>query len=130
MTLAMAPEFILRDVAAKLASYRYMFASEVQLHEGLAAVLAKHGIAHEREKILDSRNRVDFWLIELAMVIEVKVDGSLGEAARQVGRYCALGAVQGVLLASTKPWARQPLKTRPTLSGKAFHMVHLKRQSL
>lgn len=130
MTVALAPEFVLRDVAAKLASYRYMFASEVQLHEGMAAVLTQHGISHEREKALDSRNRVDFWLTDFAMVIEVKVDGSLGEAARQIGRYCALEIVQGVLLASTKLWARQPIKARPTLSGKAFHMVHLQRQSL
>jgi len=130
MTVTLAPELVLRDVASKLASYRYMFANEVQLHEAMAEVLSQNGIAHQREKVLDSRSRVDFWLSDFAMVIEVKVDGSLGEAARQIGRYCTLDVVQGVLLASTKLWARQPLKTRPTLSGKAFHMVHLQRQSL
>jgi hypothetical protein len=100
----------------------------VKLHEAIAEVLDQAGISFEREHILDAKNRADFWLDGL--VIEVKVDGTLAEALRQVDRYIHLPQVTGVLLASTQRWAEAPLKDRPAWGGKAFQMVRLGRQAL
>jgi hypothetical protein len=118
----------LSRAARLLGGYLYRYSSEVKLHEAMAEVLDQAGISFEREHILDAKNRADFWLDGL--VIEVKVDGTLAEALRQVDRYIHLPQVTGVLLASTQRWAEAPLKDRPTWGGKAFQMVRLGRQAL
>lgn len=115
-------------LARTLGAYLYRYSSEVKLHEAMAEVLTKAGASFKREHILDARNRADFWLDGL--VIEVKVDGTLSEALRQVDRYIHLPHVTGVLLASTQRWAAAPLKDRPAWNGKAFQMVRLGRQTL
>ncbi|HGM7877007.1 TPA: hypothetical protein ACKRQV_001276 [Pseudomonas aeruginosa] len=118
----------LSRVAHLLGGYLYRYSSEVKLHEAIAEVLDQAGIIFERERILDAKNRADFWVDGL--VIEVKVDGTLSEALRQVDRYIHLPQVTGVLLASTQRWAAAPLKDRPAWGGKAFQMVRLGRQAL
>ena len=121
----------LSHAARLLGGYLYRYSSEVKLHEAMAEVLAQAGISFEREHVLDAKNRADFWLDGL--VIEVKVDGSIGEALRQVGRYAALERVDGVLLASTCRWARPELQDVPGgggWGGKACAIVHLQRQAL
>lgn len=75
-------------LARTLGAYLYRYSSEVKLHEAMAEVLTKAGASFKREHILDARNRADFWLDGL--VIEVKVDGTLSEALRQVDRYINL----------------------------------------
>lgn len=123
-----ATALTLRALRGALAAYSYRYGSEVQLHERLGEVLTAAGISYQREFVLDPKNRADFWID--GVVVEVKVDGSLAEAARQVGRYIGLEQVSGVLLASTKPWARTPLQVKPKFGGKPFEMVYLRRQSL
>lgn len=118
----------LSALARTVGSFNYRYGSEVQLHEALAEVLGLAGYSFEREHVLDAKNRADFWLDGL--VIEVKVDGTLSEALRQVDRYISLSQVRGVLLASTQRWASQPLTDRPAWQGKPFQMVRLGRQSL
>jgi hypothetical protein len=122
-------EFRVRRLSAFLVSFRYLFNSEVSLHEALSDVLARAGEPAEREKILDARNRADLFLAG-GLLIEVKVDGSLSAALRQCERYSGLPQVEGVILASTAAWARRQLVTRPKMAGKPFGMVHLQRQSL
>lgn len=118
----------MRTVMGLLTGYAYRYASEAQLHDRLAQVLDEAGTTYERERVLDPKNRADFWLDGL--VIEVKVDGTLTEALQQVGRYIELPDVAGVLLASTKAWARQPLTKRPKWHGKPFAMAYIARQAL
>lgn len=118
----------LRQIEGLLAAYAYRYANEVQLHDRLSQVLGEGGITYERERVLDPKNRADFWIDGL--VIEVKVDGTLTEALQQVGRYIELPEVVGVLLASTKAWARQPLIDRPKWHGKPFAMSYIARQAL
>lgn len=118
----------LSSLANTLGGYLYRYGSEVQLHEAMAKVLEQAGFAYTRERILDPRNRADFWLDGL--VIEVKVDGTLAEALRQVDRYIQLPQVTGVLLASTQRWADKPLVARPSWGGKPFQMIRLARQAL
>jgi hypothetical protein len=111
-----------------LSGFRYRYGSEVQLHAVMADVLAGAGYQFEREYRLDSSNRADFWLA--GIVIEVKVDGPLASALRQVERYIGLPQVNAVLLASTERWAAAPLLARPAWEGKAFNMIRLTRQAL
>lgn len=122
------PRLILNALTNHLGRYSYRYSDEVQLHERIAQVLDLHGFEYERERILDARNRADFWLDGL--VIEVKVDGALSEALRQVGRYINLPNVKGVILAGTPRWAGQPMAEKPDWQDKPFQMMRLMRQSL
>ena len=118
----------LTALANLLGGVRYRYGSEAQLHEVMASLLTEAGQAFEHEFRLDQHNRADFWLDGL--VIEVKVDGSMGDALRQVDRYIGLPQVHGVLLAGTPMWAGTALGKRPAWQGKAFQMVRLQRQAL
>jgi hypothetical protein len=112
-------------LARLLGGFSYRYASEVQLHERLEEVLQGEGMPFEREY------RTDFFLD--GIVIEVKVDGSLSEAIRQVDRYLGLDVVRGVLLASTSRWAEAPLRADIRTKGwrgKPFAMARLRRQAL
>lgn len=118
----------LRQIEGVLTGYAYRYSSEVQLHDRLAQALDEAGFTYVRERVLDAKNRADFWLAGL--VVEVKVDGTLTEALKQVSRYIELPDVTGVLLASTKAWARRPLVERPKWQGKPFAMAYITRQAL
>jgi hypothetical protein len=120
---------VLAHLTRLLGSFLYRYGSEIQLHESLARVLDDAGYQYTREYVLDARNRADF-LIEGGIVIEVKVDGALSQALRQVDRYIKLDSVTGVILASTQRWATTPIADRPEWKGKGFAMVRLGRQSL
>lgn len=122
------PQIILNAIANHLGRYSYRYGNEIQLHERIAEVLDIHGFTYERERVLDARNRADFWINGL--VIEVKVDGALSEALRQVGRYINLPDVTGVILAGTPRWAGQALVEKPVWQDKPFQMIRLARQSL
>lgn len=118
----------LRAIANHLTRFAYRYSSEVALHESMAKVLQDNGFAFTREYVLDARNRVDFWVD--GIVIEVKVDGSMSDALRQVDRYINLPQVTGVILAGTPRWASQPLVEKPDWQNKPFEMIRLVRQYL
>lgn len=127
--MSASPDYMtLSALARALGAVRYRYSSEVQLHELMEQVIASAGFEAVREHILDRANRADFWLDGL--VIEVKVDGTMSEALRQVDRYIHLPQVRGVLLAATPSWAAQALKQRPQWQGKPFQMARLQRQAL
>jgi hypothetical protein len=130
---ALAEHIPLRALITLLEDYSYRYSSEVRLHESLSQVLSDAGFDHVREHRLDEKNRADFWLPQGedgGIVIEVKVDGSLAEAYRQVARYIDLPQVRGVLLASTVRWAAEVIQDRPHWKGKAFGIAYLRRQAL
>jgi len=118
----------LNAIANQLARYSYRYSNEARLHDAMAKVLESHDFAFEHEYVLDARNRADFWLN--GIVIEVKVDGSLSDALRQVDRYINLPHVKGVILAGTPRWAGQALQEKPVWQDKPFQMIRLERQSL
>lgn len=122
------PRIILNALATHLGRYAYRYGDEIQLHERIAEVLTLHGFEFERERVLDPRNRADFWLDGL--VIEVKVGGSFSDALHQVGRYIKLPDVTGVILAGTPRWAANELVAKPIWQDKPFQMVRLARQSI
>lgn len=125
------PRMLMRRVSTLLEGFQYRFANEAQLHQALATVLTGTGIAFEHEKVLSPRDRIDFWLPTDAgaVVIEVKVQGSLAAAMSQVHRYAALDNVAGLVIAATCRWAAMPLSA-PTLHDLPIALVHLQRQCL
>lgn len=124
----MADKMLLRRIATALESHAYRFANESQLHDAMAAVLEGIGVSCQREHVAGPRDRFDF-LCDGGIVIEVKVKGSLPEAMRQVERYCALDAVQAVILVSTRQWAGGRLRSDLAFHGKPVQMVKVSSQA-
>jgi hypothetical protein len=119
---ARAIDMLIRTVVETLPRYRYRFADEKALHDGIAEALTGAGLAFERESVAGPRDRFDFLLPD-GVVIEVKVDGSAGDAVRQVARYCARDDVSAVVLATTKGWQ---VPSCLELHGKPIRVINLK----
>lgn len=123
------PELIIRAAKVALARYSYRYTNEAQLHTQLEIVLDGAGLTVQREVRLDADNRADLTL-PAGVVVEVKVDGTLQQALRQVGRYIQLEQVTGVLLVATPRWAATQLIERPEWGGKPFEMICIRRMAL
>lgn len=100
----------LRDL---LQAHRYTFRDELQLHEAIAIVLGRAGIEFEREKVITPVSRLDFYLPQWRIGIEVKTQGSAAVAWRQVERYLGHPDVDGVLLAASRSWALRSTDVGP-----------------
>lgn len=74
-------------LAGIIAGVRFSFTSEDELQRGIAEVFSRVGLFHVREHRLSPTDRVDFFLPDHGMGIEVKVDGSTADLVRQVTRY-------------------------------------------
>lgn len=123
----MNDELVLRRLVNELPKYRYRFHGEKELHDGIAAVLDGIGLKYERERVASKEDRFDF-LLEGGVVIEAKVAGSLGDANRQVVRYCRLECVRAIALVTTKRWDR--VGTRGKFNGKKIAVIHVQRQAV
>lgn len=112
-------------IQAALRGYRFQCAHEFVLQEGIARVLAREGIAYQRERQL-GRDRVDFFVgsepFPEGIAVEVKIDGSLSEVTRQLHRYAAHPDVVALVLVTTRSLhCRMPREMR----GKPLAVVHL-----
>lgn len=110
--------------------HTFRFANETALHDALGTLLTEAGYTFTREHRFDAKNRADFFLSALGVVIEVKVDGTLSHALHQVARYSTLDGVRGVLLVAATAWSGTLVEDLPELHGRAFHMAHLQRRFL
>jgi hypothetical protein len=114
----------LQRLTVLLPRFAYRFASEVELHQGIAQVLDEAGIPYQREFVAGPKDRFDF-LVEPGIVIEAKVQGSLTEALPQARRYALHDQVSAVVLATTRFWGRGSVRL-PHLNGKPVCVVHLR----
>lgn len=105
-----------RDV---LRRSRIPLSSEAEAQQGVEAALSAAGIAHEAQKAISPRDRVD--VVCGGLAIEIKVKGSRPAILRQLERYAAHPDVSGVMLVTGTAW--------PFLSGevggKPFWAVRL-----
>ena len=109
-----------REVAALLAGYRFTFASEAELQEGIALALTLERVVFEREATIPKGGgRVDFLVERVA--VEIKVAGTAFEVAEQLARYLRAPNVDEALLVTTK---RAHLAVPRDLGGKPV-VVHL-----
>ena len=90
----------MEELCEILARYRFNHTSEVELQDGVAEVLGRHGLAFEREAALDGRDRIDF--LVGATGIEIKVDGSLSLVTRQIHRYLQCERVAGIVVLTSR----------------------------
>lgn len=104
-------------VSGLLRGRRYVFASEDELQEQLAAVLDAAGVPVTREVWLSPRDRID--LLAGDVGIEVKVKGKR-TPLEQLARYAESSWVAGLLLVTTRA-ARLPEQ----LHGKPVAVVSL-----
>lgn len=109
-------------VAAAIASRRYQYTDEFELHEGIAIALVEAGQAFTREVALSVRDRIDFLVGKIG--VEVKTQGSVSRVATQLLRYAASPRVDGLILVTT----RLQLDRFPAeLAGKPLRVVALPR---
>lgn len=107
-----------------LCAHAYRFNDEKDLQDGIELVLLGAGIEYQREMQPDRCNRFDF--VVDGIVLEVKIRGSMIEAARQCYRYQQLPDVRGVMLLATNSWAKRTI-WMPEHKGIPLLMVKLRR---
>jgi len=88
---------------------RFTYASEDQLQEGLAQLLAGDSHRVVREARVSARDRVDLLIPEMhdgwgSVAIEVKVGGAAAAARRQVLRYTEHAEIGAVVLVTDRAY--------------------------
>lgn len=114
-----------RELADVIRGFRFTFANEDRLQEGIAGALADAGIDAEREVRIDARRRID--LLADRIGVEVKVDGSSANVARQVARYLESDLLDGLVLVTNRV---RHLRVPPVVHGKPVEVVTLARHGL
>lgn len=98
--------FRMRRVTRALHTFRFIAHDERKLYAGLEQVIRDAGIKFERERPVKDENgkitgRLDFFLPDDEIAIEVKVRGQKGSVRRQIERYAREPWVKGLLLITT-----------------------------
>ena len=120
--LATSEPVTVEAVRAALASKRFVYCNEKDLHVGIGHVLeAAFPGAVEREVPITKGSRLDF-RVGAVVAVEVKIDGTLSELTRQVYRYAEIETLAGVVAVV----GRARLRDLPdTMNGKPIAVVHL-----
>lgn len=114
----MNPAARVEFVRALLAGHIYRYGNEDQLQAGVALALAP--LEPAREWPL-AGGRVDVYLSAYRVAVEVKVKGSAGDVRRQLERYAADPAVDGLVLVMN----RFRHRFGDELGGKPLATVHV-----
>lgn len=97
-------------IVATLRSRRFPITSERAAQDAIATAFSEDGLAVEREKLLGSAGRVDFYALGIAVEIKVGVSGgSKREVYRQLKRYADHPEVTIVVLATNVAVELPPL---------------------
>ncbi len=75
---------------------------EAELQFEIGIVLGKMGHKFLREYVLNARSRIDFYLPDHKIGIEVKVAGGVNQVMRQIHRYNACDPIDGVILVTNR----------------------------
>lgn len=118
------------QMCKQIASHTYRFGDEDQLQQGIAEVLVAHGINAQREHALDERRRLDIWMPDQRIALEVKVDGTLSQALRQVNRYAGHPDVACVILVTSQRWGEGRVGANLQLHGKPVEIFRIRRKML
>jgi hypothetical protein len=90
------------ELAGLISHVRFSFCSEDELQRGIDHVLERAGVRREREYRLSSADRVDFFLPDAGMGIEVKCGGSTADLVRQVSRYVQHDEIRSVAVIASR----------------------------
>lgn len=83
-----------------LSSHRFRFGTEIELQDGIEAVLRDAGVAYSREHRL-AGDPIDF-LADGGIGIECKIDGGPSAVLAQLVRYSQSPEVAGLLLVTSR----------------------------
>jgi Holliday junction resolvase len=117
---------LVATVEHALTTHRFHYRDERELQLGIDQVLRAAGLAVVREASLGASGTIDF-LIAVGdpvenLGVEVKINGTRADVARQVHRYLQHDAVAALLVVSTRAGlARLP----SIISGKRVFTHHL-----
>lgn len=116
------------DIVQALLAFRLPVGDEAAFQEGVAAALAARGVAFTREFALSAgRGRIDFYLPDDRIGLELKVQGSPSDVARQLQRYALAPEIDALVLVT----ARARLGALPpTIGGKPLAVAALWRALL
>jgi hypothetical protein len=129
----MTRDAFLDRLCALLQRTRFNFSCERRLQDGVRELLSLDGYPFDREYRLDQESRVDFWIDRyfydadclgpgIGIGLEVKINGSAAEIARQLHRYAESEKIEALVLLSRK----QNVETLPrTLNDKPLRVVTL-----
>lgn len=118
------------QLAELLGQYTFRPASEAQLQDQVAEVLARAGLAVDREVRADARSRYDL-LIALPgagrVVLELKLRASAPAVERQAQRYAEAADVDAVVVVTTSQRLAHELRRGgDQLGGKPFGVIALR----
>jgi hypothetical protein len=86
-----------------LKTYRYSVGSEDSFQRGVEEVLHRHRIPFLREHQLGREyGRIDFYLPDLRLGIELKIKGSPSQVLRQLHRYAQCPDVAALILLTSR----------------------------
>jgi hypothetical protein len=105
-----------------LSSARFMYCAESDLQDAVAELLARNGIAYEREVRLSKRDRVDF-MVDGDIALELKVKTSGTALTSQVLRYAEHWRVKAIVVAGTTHHVRNVVVSA---NGKPVFPVQLR----
>lgn len=109
-------------LAGILSHVRFSFCTEDELQRGIDQVLDRAGVPRKREYRLSSVDRIDFFLPDAGMGIEVKCDGSTANLVRQVSRYAQHQEIRSLaIIASRIRLANMPAR----INGKPVQVITL-----
>jgi len=100
---------VARYIALCIRQHRYAFSDERGLHQGIAHVLSAAAFDFKQEYRLSKEDRVDFFLPNSGIVVEVKVKGSGASLLEQLERYAQHDAVRGIIVVTTRLFLGVPL---------------------
>lgn len=106
-----------------IASVRFNFSSERELQDGIAMALAHAGVTFIREHHLGTKDRIDFYIPDGKVGIEVKTKShsSPSGTASQCLRYCHSDKIDCLVLATS----RLRLDLPETLNNKPVRVVQI-----
>ena len=85
---------------------RFRFASELDLQNGIEQLLQQRKISYAREQALTAKDRPDF-IIDGGIALEVKIQGSLAQALRQINRYTKHPDISSIVVIGSPSWVGQ-----------------------
>lgn len=99
-------EWVDGSLLPHLRKHHFRYSNEIELQDGVAEVLAQGNCIVEREVTLFAKSeRIDF-VVKLSgdrfVGIEVKIDGSFSEIARQLHRYANAVTFGALVLITTR----------------------------
>lgn len=119
-----------RELASRigkhLRAHKSALMQETKIHDAIAAALTDAALVFEREHVLTPRDRLDFWLPDTSVAIEVKKEAAGLAGLHQLGRYLEHPNIAAVILIAMRISPEMPA----TFRGKPLVKLELWRHLL